>query len=168
MKKAVIVLLFSISLVYSQQVYQSQLNGFKITYPDDWEIVKDENSGKEISGKSGAADVNVVVKENKSFANKTIEQIADENFKNALVEMYSSIFDNFELLKSEFVSLNGNSAYSFSYKCDLFGEHKLLSIQYFLVNNSRLYGITAACPEEFFKPNEKIMGDIINSFAFTE
>ncbi|MBL8016361.1 MAG: hypothetical protein JNK43_03750 [Ignavibacteria bacterium] len=161
------VLFFIAESLYSQQEYISDANGFKITFPADWELEK--NSGSmEVKGKSGVSDVYVVVKEHRDFKNKSISEVANDDFKNALQEQYSSLFDNLSVTNSGLTTFNGYDAYQFSYICDLFSDIKLVSTHYFLVHNSRLFAVTTSSTADQYPKDEKIINDILSTFAFTD
>ena len=153
--------------LYSQQEYISEANGFKITFPSDWELEK--NSGSmEVKGKLSVTDVYVVVKEHNDFKNKSINEVANDDFKNALVEQYSSLFDNLTVINSGLTTFNGYDAYRFSYTCDLFSDIKLVSTHYFLVHNSRLFAVKTSSTADQYPKDEKMINDVLSSFVFTD
>ena len=168
MKLILFIVLFILSgTLFSQQEYISNTNGFKITYPADWELEK--NSGSmEIKGKSGVSDVYLVVKEHRDFKNKTISEVANDDFRNALLEQYSSLFDNLSVTNSGLTTFNGYDSYQFSYICDLFSDIKLVSTHHFLVHNSRLFAVTASSTADQYPKDEKMINDVLSSFVFTD
>ncbi|MBE2218899.1 MAG: hypothetical protein IAE90_11875 [Ignavibacteria bacterium] len=168
MKLILFIVLFILSgTLFSQREYISDANGFKISFPTDWELEK--NSGSmEVKGKSGVSDVYVVVKEHRDFKNKTIGEVASDDFKNALLEQYSSLFDNLSVTNSGLTNFNGYDAYGFSYTCDLFSDIKLVSTHYFLVHNSRLFAVTASSTADQYPKDEKMINDVLSSFVFTD
>jgi len=168
MKLILFIVLFILSgTLFSQQEYISNTNGFKITYPADWELEK--NSGSmEIKGKSGVSDVYLVVKEHRDFKNKSISEVANDDFRNALLEQYSSLFDNLSVTNSGLTTFNGYDAYGFSYTCDLFSDIKLVSTHYFLVHSSRLFAVTASSTTDQYPKDEKTINDVLSSFVFTD
>jgi len=168
MKSLLILLLIIAALAqqtHAQQVYQSPANGFAITYPADWTIETFSEGSTEVKGKLGLNDVFVTVKEDKSFKGKTINDVANSDFRGALLEQYQTLFTNLEVVKDEFTTFNGHSAYYFCYKCDLFGDYRLYSHQYFLVSQSRLYCVTATSTVDEYPKAECTFNAILSSFT---
>lgn len=166
-KSLIIVFIFVLtSSVFSQKVYESPTNGFKITLPDNWEIEKSTNAIVDFTARhDDNTSVNVVVKQSPAFEGLTIEQAADENFKNSLVKQYSEQFKGFKLIESGLGEISTYKAFIFKYSCDNPNGGILFAKQYFLISNSKLYIISTACSESEYSLYEPLFDTIVNSFT---
>jgi hypothetical protein len=166
--KKILTLIFALITVntFSQKVYESSANGFKITLPESWEIEKSTNAIVDFTARYDInTSVNVVVKQSPAFEGLTIEQAADDNFKNSLVQQYSEQFKGFNLIESGLGEMGTYKAFIFKYSCDNPNGGILFAKQYFLISNSKLYILSTGCSEKEYSLYEPLFDTIVNSFT---
>jgi hypothetical protein len=170
MKQYLIVFLIFISLpLFAQQEYQSDTNSFKITFPSAWTVTKGTQPMVDVSSTpDGITSINIVVQYNPLYANLTIEQLANEEFKSSLVEQYENAFTNFVLVSSGLDSAGAYTFYNFNYSADMPTGGRLLANQYFTLRNSKLYIISTGTPAEESLIYELIFTQALRSFTFIE
>jgi hypothetical protein len=170
MKQYLIVFLIFISLpLFAQQEYQSDTNSFKITFPSAWTVTKGTQPMVDVSSTpDGITSINIVVQYNPLYANLTIEQLANEEFKSSLVEQYENAFTNFVLVSSGLDSAGAYTFYNFNYSADMPTGGRLLANQYFTLRNSKLYIISTGTPAEESLNNEPLFSKTLRSFTFDE
>jgi hypothetical protein len=165
-KFPIVFLLLITASVLSQQVYESPSNGFKITVPGGWEITKGSTPMVEMVARlSENTSINIVIKQSSAFEGLTIEQAADESFKNTLVDQYSKQFENFSLLESGMTDMNTYRAFYFKYSCNNPNGGTLIAKQYFIISSAKLYIVSSGSPEGDYPYNEPVFIEIINSFT---
>lgn len=170
MKQFLIVFLIFISLpLFAQQEYQSDTNSFKITFPSAWTVTKGTQPMVDVSSTpDGITSINIVVQYNPLYANLSIEQLANEEFKESLVSQYEKAFTNFVLLNSGLDSTGAYTFYNFNYSADMPTGGRLLANQYFTLRNSKLYIISTGTPADESLKNELIFSQALKSFTFIE
>lgn len=173
-KKLSAILLFILTLcsysyeAYSQEVYRSETNSFMISFPEGWEITKISTNIDFIAWYDVNVNVNVAVKQSTVLKGLTIEEAADENFKNTMIRQYEKEVENFVLLESGIDSAGSHKAFYMKYTGKMPGEDGILMAkQYFLISDSKMYVITTGSPEAGYLFHESMFNEIVSSFKFT-
>jgi hypothetical protein len=167
---AVVIFIFALtSFTHAQEVYRSEDNAFMITFPAGWTAEQGTPPVDVIarSAENPVTSVNIIVRESPAFENLTIETAVDEKFKNSIIEQYSAQFTNFVLIDNGFTDVSSYRAFYIKYTADnSVGTGRLLAIQYFLINSSKLYVISTGSPEADYSLNESMFNEIVSSFKF--
>jgi len=166
-KKILFLIIIIVSFSVSQQLFRSNTYGFEVTFPDKWEVKEGTTTMVAVVAKYGDySSINIVVKENESIGNVTIEDINLEKFKDDLVMKYQSAFTNFKMVDYGKTTINYNNAIYFTYYCDIV-DKILKAKQYFMFNNSRMYVISTGCLDSEAADYDSMFNDCVNSYKFT-
>jgi hypothetical protein len=166
LKKILLIVFTVISVSFSQEQFKSEKYGFEITFPKFWNVKEGTSAMVAVLASSGdITSINVVVKENESIGNVTVDEVNIEKFKDDLVSKYSAAFANFKELDYGKTTVNGYNALFFSYNCDI-ADKVLKAKQYFIFNNAKMYVISTGCPDLESIQNESMFNDCLNTFKF--
>jgi hypothetical protein len=166
---SILILIFISSPILAQQEYQSDTNSFKITFPSAWTVTKGTQPMVDVSSTpDGITSINIVVRYDPLYADLSIEQLANEEFKASLVSQYEKAFTNFVLVSSGLDSAGTYTFYNFNYSADMPTGGRLLANQYFTLRNSKLYIISTGTPADESLNYETLFSQTLRSFTFVE
>ncbi|MBZ0204669.1 MAG: DUF1795 domain-containing protein [Ignavibacteria bacterium] len=167
MKKQILLFLLLVSSsAFSQQVFESKVNTFTITFPDDWTIDKSKTIPEVSAIKGDSYSMNLAVKKNAIFEGKTLEDFGLESLKQIILNEFEKRLKDFVLVDYGNTEVNTNPACYFKYSFTK-DSVKLIAKQYLMIKNGKMYIVTVACKEEDYKSGERLLEEIVNSFTFT-
>lgn len=160
---------FCCSSLFAQQegkeVYVDKINNFIISYPDDWNLengdegeitiyspndVEEEDENSEDQNYQGIEDKIQIIPSRWDEGN--LEEFVNSNF---LSSDWSSVFENFKIVKQGKEKINGNDAmwYMATYKLQ---DVQVTSLFYFIKMFNRVISFTSFCKSDDFELNYKI------------
>ncbi len=167
---SIIFILFA-AQAYSQKEYKNEIYNFKITIPDDWEVVHGKKNI--VFEASSGIYLNLYVQAQKLNISDSVSiyYMPIDTLKKRIEKTYAHRYTYYEVLQYGKNIIDFVDAYYFfvKYASDFEGfSAKFISYQYQFIYNKIFYSLIITCPQKNFPKYEVEFNKIFSTFAFLE
>ena len=170
MKKyfTILFLLFvSAAVLYSQQPYTNDDFGFRMNFPDGWNIKTGVSETIVVSASGGEnIEINVGLQGSGTLGDSALLKMGLEKFVSSMEDHFRTSYQGYKTLESGQTKIDSVNAFYMTYSISDEKASMMRGLQYFIVYNNRMYIITAGSPDSFYNAYSEAFKNSIDSFKF--